>query len=303
MFGKELSVEVTSSGHYTIPINKTRRIIEKIEKEEGDKKTLFCIKDLESKTVDEKKKIGEKIHKQFGHAAGTRLKRLIKLAGIEDQELSDMVEKASSECETCVRFRKQKLKPAVGFSLAEVFNRAIAMDLKHINNFQILHLIDLATRFSATAIVGSKRKEEIMDKIMKHWIAIFGAPKEILSDNGREFDNELMRDLGEQFNINIRTTAAESPWSNRTVERHNAVLGDMVVKILDDMKCSKEVALAWALSAKNSLQNNFGYSPNQLFFGHNPNVPMLLNNKLPALEQQESTSEMLLRHQKSFYRV
>ena len=46
----------------------------------------------------------------------------------------------------------------------------------------------------------------------------------------------------------------------------------MVDKILNEKKCSIEVALAGAISAKNRLQNNYGFRPNQLLFGKNLNL-------------------------------
>ena len=57
------------------------------------------------------------------------------------------------------------------------------------------------------------------------------------------------------------TTAAESPWSNGVCERMNAVISDMVRKILAESSCDLEIALAWTVSARNSLYN---YSPNQI---------------------------------------
>ena len=42
-------------------------------------------------------------------------------------------------------------------------------------------------------------------------------------------------------------------------------------KVMPDVGCSLEVALAWCILAKNSLLNFYGYSPNQLVFGYNPN--------------------------------
>jgi len=42
--------------------------------------------------------------------------------------------------------------------------------------------------------------------------------------------------------------------------------------------------LAWAVSAKNALQNASGYSPNQLVFGRNTNMPTVLTDLPPALE-------------------
>ena len=69
-------------------------------------------------------------------------------------------------------------------------NEVVAMDLKVIENKLVLHLIDHVTRFSAAAVVTSKKKEEIIQHLFAMWISIFGAPSKILSDNGGEFSNE-----------------------------------------------------------------------------------------------------------------
>ena len=43
---------------------------------------------------------------------------------------------------------------------------------------------------------------------------MFGSPCQILTDNGREFNNEDFRIMGEKLTTKIKSTAAESPWSN-----------------------------------------------------------------------------------------
>ena len=43
------------------------------------------------------------------------------------------------------------------------------------------------------------------------------------------------------------------------------------------------MALAWAIRAKNTLQNQLGHSPNELVFGSTVNTPSIWSN-LPALE-------------------
>ena len=82
--------------------------------------------------------------------------------------------------------------------------------------------------------------------------------------------------MGEQLNINIKTTAAESPWSNNIVEKQNGVLGNMMEKVMFNIGCSLEFALAWCISYKNLLFNSYLYSPNQLVFGYNPNFPSVM---------------------------
>ena len=168
--------------------------------------------------------------------------------------------------------------------LATRFNEVISMDLKEVKRFKLLHIIDNATRFSVAVRIKNKESREIVDLVMKHWFAYFGAPETILSDNGREFDNQEFRDMAQNFNIIVRTTATQSPLSNGLCERHNAVLSDMVLKSLEDAQCGIDQAVAWSVSAKNSLSNISGFSPNQLVFGYNPNSPSVLNDYLPALE-------------------
>ena len=91
-----------------------------------------------------------------------------------------------------------------------------------------------------------------------------------------------MIDFAEKFNIIIKTTAAESPWSNGLCERHNGILNNQLNKILNNNICSIDVAIHWAVAAKNSLANIYGFSPNTLVFGRNPNYPCGLMNRPPA---------------------
>ena len=66
------------------------------------------------------------------------------------------------------------------------------MDLKEYSkNVWFLHLIDLATWYSAAAVIRSKGKDIRAKKLCQIWIAIFGSPHKFLSDNGGEFSNEV----------------------------------------------------------------------------------------------------------------
>ena len=93
-----------------------------------------------------------------------------------------------------------------------------------------------------------------------------------MSDYGGEFNNEEMRALGDKFGIKILTTAAQSPWSNGVCEPLNSTLAGSVNKIMHECKCNLDIALAWVVSARNSLSNFSGFSPNHLVFGYNPAV-------------------------------
>ena len=101
--------------------------------------------------------------------------------------------------------------------------------------------------------------------------------------------------MAELLNIEVLSTGGESPWSNGIPERHNAIIGNMLEKILEENKCFMEVASAWAVSAKTSLQNVYGYNPNQLVFGKSLSFPAVFNNDPPALESS-TASEVIAEH-------
>ena len=271
---------VTSSGHYIFPLNEKREIMNK---------TINNCHEIVLHVSEEKSKewIAKKLHRQFAHCSKEKLIRLIELSKYEnDEDLKNEIKKVSENCNVCKIYRKAPPKPIVSLPLATRFNELIAMDIKFIEDKMVLHLIDLCTRFSVGTVIKSKDAKTIIEAIFKYWIQLFGAPEKILSDNGKEFANELLREVCEAFNIQPLSTPAESPWSNGVVERHNATLGEMVLKLREDTKCSIEIAVAWAVSAKNALTNVHGFCPAQLVLGYIPNLPSVQTNKPPALSAE-----------------
>ena len=78
----------------------------------------------------------------------------------------------------------------VSVSLAEEFNEVVAMDLNIFESSIILHLVDHVTKFSTTAAVKSKDRNEIIKHLFRTWISIFGASSKFFIDNIGEFSNE-----------------------------------------------------------------------------------------------------------------
>ena len=274
LFNVEQPMICTTSGHYAIPI--------KSHDEQLNSNIVMHVINDDANI----KSVAKKLHQQFAHPASHRLTKLVKDAGEDNKELFTAIEEVEKGCDTCKRYRKTSPRPVVTFPLATIFNETVGMDLKIYQNNSIyfLHIVDHATRFSAAGVIRSKKADVIIKKLFQIWIAIFGCPKTIISDNGGEFVNKEFMDMCHNFNIKFITTAAEAPWSNGLVEKHNHLIGDAVYKITEDVKCSIEIALCWAVNAKNSLQNINGFSPYQLVFGRNPNLPSVLFDKLPALE-------------------
>ena len=286
MFGETHKLLKTSSGHYAIPITNTRVVIEE-NCIDNVRNSEYCMMALS--VNDDKRKVVTKLHRQFCHCSSEKLKKLINSSEIwkEDLEIYDLVDEVSNNCEICQMYKKAPAIPVVSLPLANEFNGVVAMDLITIkrNGPWILHLIDVFSRYSVTCIRYSKKQEAIVDAIMKIWISYFGQPRKFLADNGGEFSNKEYMSMCETFNIEMCKTAAESPWSNGLVERHNAIIKRSMQKVMEDAKCNHETALVWGTSSKNTLHGHHGYSPNTIVFGRNPNMPSILNDQLPALNE------------------
>ena len=119
-------------------------------------------------------------------------------------------------------------------------------------------------------------------------------------DNRGEFANKKFIEMCESMNIRFMLTAAESPFSNGLVERHNLILSEMLDKTSEDHNTDFELALAWCVIAKNSLANVHGFSPFQLALGQNPKLPSIFHDKPPALSPINTnkilTDNLLLLH-------
>ena len=158
-------------------------------------------------------------------------------------------------------------------------------------------MVDMFSRFSVSVFINRKRPRDVIDKIMLCWVgATFGVMEAILTDNGGEFSSEEMREVASILNVEVCTTAAESPFQNGLCERNHAITDMMLLKMKEGCPGTPiEVLLSWANMAKNALHMVHGYSSYQLVFGKNPNLPNMTNENVAALEGRTS-SEMLAQH-------
>ena len=122
---------------------------------------------------------------------------------------------------------------------------------------------------------------------MSKWCAVMGGrPETLHADRGREFNNIDLQAVAEYLDIKTTFTAAYSPHRNGVNERNHCVVDRMMIKMrLEDLSLSAEVALTWALVAKNTLQNVSGFSPFQIVFGKAPQLPSVYTAGPPGLEE------------------
>ena len=115
------------------------------------------------------------------------------------------------------------------------------------------------------------------------------------SDRGKELTNDELTGVAEHLNIKQTSTAAYSPNQNGTNERNHSIVDRMMVKMMfEDPILKPDVALCWALTAKNNLENYQGFSPSQLVFGENPRMPALYAAGPPGMEEVKVSKEVVM---------
>ena len=215
LFGKEVPLNFTSSGHYCIPIGKKAVEVEEV----------YQIK--LSELSEERGKAILKLRRQFVHPPMIRLKALMQDAGVWKGEYQEELDSISNACQTCKLYAKTPARP-----LASSFNEKVAMDLKSWKGKYILHLTDMFTRLSVSLFIRSKTPQEVVENVLQHWIgAGWGVMEGILVDNGGEFNNEEIREMSSILNIKISSTLGESLWSNGLCERNHQI-SDRLLEIL-----------------------------------------------------------------------
>jgi transposase InsO family protein len=280
LFDQTITLEVTASGHYYIPLWNTEV-------------TEVCAV-FQNMTLEPKQLLHP--HRQFGHPSYKKFTNLLKDAGVWESRLEEGVDKIYDTCKICKMFKRTPSRPIVGLPLAKSFNDYVTLDLKQWDQQYILHIIDAATRYTLSVLIRNKQPSTIVEAILMNWIGVFGVMKNIHSDNGGEFNNDEMREVASLLNVRLHTTAAESPWQNGLNERNHYITDTILRKLQNDFpKHRVEVLLKWANMARNSLQMNQGYSSHTLVFGLNPNLPNVMYDT-PSSMETTTTSDKLLEH-------
>ena len=91
------------------------------------------------------------------------------------------------------------------------------------DNEFILTMQDQLSKFSLAVPLPNALATTIADAFIKKFIYIFGSPKVILTDQGRNFLSSLIQKVAKRFKIKRVKTTAFHPQSNGSLERsHHA---------------------------------------------------------------------------------
>jgi hypothetical protein len=284
----------TDSGHVAVAIGRGELLEDCKQDSCRDCQRIFMLLPSDKSS----KERAAHLHRYFAHASSGKLGDVVKKSILPDKkEILEELIKIDKSCTVCLKHKKESPRKRVALPQGKTFNDVVAMDLKQLEDKSlILHVIDTLSRYSGVISVKSKEAREIVDKLFQIWISIFGRPNKFISDNGGEFINDEFNSMCEHLDIRLQTSPSESPWCQGIVERHNAIIGQMIDKVMMSTGCTRNIAICWAMNAKNTLSNIYGFSPHFLVFGRNPSVPDVLNSDSLTTLNSLSSSKVVADH-------
>lgn len=83
----------------------------------------------------------------------------------------------------------------------------------------ILTCIDRFTRWPEAIPISDSKAETVAKAFFFHWIARFGVPEKLTSDQGKQFESELFSELNKLLGIQKIHTTTYHPEANGILER------------------------------------------------------------------------------------
>ena len=171
----------------------------------------------------------------------------------------------------------------------------VGADLCEIQGRHYLVLVDYYSKWvDVSEMVGGTKTQQVIDVIYK-FIANFGIPRIIRSDNGPQFVNSLFAAFVKQLGIEHVTSSPRYPRSNGMVERHIQTVKGMMKKCLSE-------GSAWQIGLL-ALHNTPGVegilSPAKLAQGRQlkESLPTLVKNLFPSSYGMKEMSDKLAHRQ------
>ncbi|UYV68419.1 hypothetical protein LAZ67_5004277, partial [Cordylochernes scorpioides] len=156
-------------------------------------------------------------------------------------------------------------------------------------NRWIIVCTDYLTKFAITKALPTSESVEVAKFFIKDVILKHGAPREVITDRGRNFTSSMIRDLNKHCRIIHRTTTAYHPQTNGLTERLNKTIADILSIYVDVNQKDWDEILPFVTFAYNTAkQESTGFSPFYLVHGREAETPLdLLFPKFPSEDEDD----------------
>jgi transposase InsO family protein len=183
-------------------------------------------------------------------------------------------------CDTCQLNQQQNASasrtPLLPIEPASRFNERVHMDLigplkGESDSKYILVITDAFTKYVHLAALKDKKAQTVAKAFFDNWISTFTAPTFLVTDNGKEFDNEVITELSSLYDIKRIKTTAYHPQSNSQCERFNRTLLSYLRNFVSRETTDWESLLRSAqLSYNTQIHRSTRHTPHCMVFLQDP---------------------------------
>lgn len=134
-----------------------------------------------------------------------------------------------------------------------------------------LTVIDRFSRWPEAIPLSNQTAEDVAEALMSGWIARFGVPNQIVTDQGRQFESKLFTELSHSIGCDHWRTTAYHPQSNGIIERWHRTL-KAAIKCHESNAWVEKLPLI-LLGLRSSLKPDIGASAAELVYGQPLRLP------------------------------
>ena len=184
------------------------------------------------------------------------------------------IKKVIATCHTCIRHQPRApiIHSAIALEVNGIFER-VGIDLvggvptTTEGYTGILVITEYLTKYPYAVPIRTKTAEEIARELFIY-ISLFGPPKELLSDQGREFLNRIVDQLAKVCGAERRVTSPYKPNTNGLTERFNETLILSLEKHCEQEPENWDKWIPYVLMAyRTRIHSSTNITPFQLMFG------------------------------------
>ena len=201
-------------------------------------------------------------------------------------------------CDLCQRRKRPGITPRAPKKIyhAGTPNHRVSMDIcgpivtTTKGNKVIMVITDDFSKFTRAFALPNHTAVTIADVFQDGWVSVFGAPREVHSDRGPEFESHTFRQLCGVFKCMKTRTTAYHPSSDGQVERFNQTMTQMLHALTGDNRKDWDDQLMYVCQAYNATKHTTtGIEPNRLWFTYPVSVPF--DVMVPAVPKEEEVGQ------------
>ena len=135
-------------------------------------------------------------------------------------------------------------------------------------DINVLIITDHFTRYAQAHMTSSQKAPVVAKTLWDQFFVHYGFPEKILSDQGRNFESQLISELCELTQVKKSRTTPYQPEGNGSSVRFNCTLISMLGTLPDDFKSKWPQHISTLVYAYNcTCSNAKGFSPYYLLYG------------------------------------